>query len=65
MSRYKIILVHKTVDIGQKDKYSERMKMKELTKEHALAIIAFAPALAYVGYKLALELWCIAYGLIY
>lgn len=65
MSRYKIILVHKTVDIGQIHKYSERMKMKDLTKEYAIAALAFAPLLAYIGYKLALELWCIAYGLIY
>ena len=41
------------------------MKMKDLTKEYAIAALAFAPLLAYIGYKLALELWCIAYGLIY
>jgi len=39
--------------------------MKQLSKEYAYAALALAPALAYAGYKLALEVWCIAYGLIY
>ena len=31
----------------------------------AVLVTPLIPVLAYVTYKLALELWCIAYGLIY
>jgi hypothetical protein len=39
--------------------------MKELIKTQTSAVVMIAPALAYVTHKLALEIWCIAYGLIY
>jgi hypothetical protein len=28
-------------------------------------LVIGVPVLVYLGYKLALEIWCIAYGLIY
>lgn len=28
-------------------------------------LIILTPALAYIAYKLGLEVWCVAYGLIY
>lgn len=31
----------------------------------AVLVTPLIPVIAYVTYKLALELWCIAYGLIY
>jgi hypothetical protein len=39
--------------------------MKELINTQTAAVVMLVPALAYVTYKLALEVWCIAYGLIY
>lgn len=39
--------------------------MKDLIKNNSVAIMLTIPVLAYAGYKLALELWCIVYGLIY
>ena len=39
--------------------------MKELIKNNTAAVIAMTPALAYATYRFALEVWCIAYGLIY
>jgi hypothetical protein len=43
--------------------------MKEiLTKKSLTALLMLAPiitVLAFASHKLALELWCIAYGLIY
>ncbi len=38
------------------------MKSLKLSRTEMLIL---SPAIAYVGYKLALEAWCIAYGLIY
>jgi len=50
-----------------KDKYS--MTMRTMTKKDWLAsfvlMIPIITTLAYASYKLALEVWCIAYGLIY
>jgi len=55
------------VDNGMKDKYS--MTMRTMTKKDWLAsfvlMIPIITTLAYASYKLALEVWCIAYGLIY
>lgn len=55
------------VDNGMKDKYS--MTMRTMTKKDWLAsfmlMIPIITTLAYASYKLALEIWCIAYGLIY
>lgn len=58
------------LDISIKDKYiRERMNMKAITKpEYAMLFFMLTPVittLAYATYKLALEIWCIAYGLIY
>lgn len=39
------------------------MNMTKVQKQGFILLLA--PVMAYVGYKLALELWCIAYGLIY
>ena len=39
--------------------------MKELIKNYPAGIVLLAPAFAYATYRLALEVWCIAYGLIY
>lgn len=39
--------------------------MKTLIKNNPLAVLLMTPALAFVLHRLALELWCIAYGLIY
>ena len=45
------------------------MSMKAITKpEYAMLFFMLTPVittLAYATYKLALEIWCIAYGLIY
>ena len=45
--------------------FLHREIMKTLIKNSSYAILAAAPALAFVAYRLTLELWCIAYGLIY
>lgn len=41
--------------------------MTQVKESLTLALLAtpLISALAYVSYKLALEVWCIAYGLIY
>ena len=64
------IWVNIPLDNSIKDKYSrERMNMKAITKtEYAMLFFMLTPVittLAYATYKLALEVWCIAYGLIY
>lgn len=47
----------------------ERVTMKAITKpEYAMLFFMLTPVittLTYATYKLALEIWCIAYGLIY
>ena len=64
------IWVNIPLDNSIKDKYSrEGMNMKAITKtEYAMLFFMLTPVittLAYATYKLALEVWCIAYGLIY
>lgn len=39
--------------------------MKDLTKETLFKAFALTPIVAYAAYKLSLEIWCIAYSLIY
>lgn len=45
------------------------MNENNLTNSKYLATLALVtpmiPVLAFLAYKLALEIWCIAYGLIY
>jgi hypothetical protein len=47
----------------------DTMKENNLQNSNVLATFALVtpmiPVLAYATYKLALEVWCIAYGLIY
>ena len=41
------------------------MNMTETETKKIVYGLLFAPVAAFVLYKLALEVWCIAYGLIY
>ena len=58
-----------SLDKCNKDKYIRENDMKAITKtEYAMLFFMLTPVittLAYATYKLALEIWCIAYGLIY
>ena len=36
-----------------------------MNREYIVSAIALSPIVAYLLYKVGLELWCIAYGLIY
>ena len=57
------------LDNCTKDKYIREYYMKAITKpEYAMLFLMLTPVittLAYATYKIALEVWCIAYGLIY
>lgn len=36
-----------------------------MSREYIVGALALSPLVAYLLYKVGLELWCIAYGLIY
>ncbi len=60
----------KQLDIAPITKYIRETDMREQVKkiDYMAALLVATPliaTLAFVTYKLALEIWCIAYGLIY
>jgi hypothetical protein len=62
--------VRKPVDKHKKDKYSKGYLMKDSVEkiDYLAAILVATPliaTLAFMIYKLALEIWYVAYGLIY
>lgn len=60
--------VQKTVDKQRKDKYIKRYSMKKIANDYVLMLLLMTPFItagAYAAYRLALEVWCIVYGLIY
>jgi hypothetical protein len=62
-----VIWVHLFIDKWYKDKYIR--DMKNILQKYTAEIILLAPIIGYFAgaatYRLALEVWCIAYGLIY
>lgn len=59
----------KQLDIAPITKYIREIDMKDITlKDWVATLFLMTPViatLAFATYKLALEIWCIAYGLIY
>lgn len=53
------------LDFNSKTKYSMTMTQAKNTAALTLLAIPLAGIIAHALYKLALEVWCIAYGLIY